>query len=200
VADGNEQVDRRIEPMRWTLLLLIVAGACSSSAASSSAPAPSEAAGVTPAAATVDEATLCDALRVVRAAADETGTIMNAALSRVTDGDLHGDDAFLAELDRAADEIEALLPGLDDAYDRAIAVAPDDVAADLGVIRELTAELVPALIEVIRSAETADALGTALDELLGEPELAPAISGAGLASLRLDDYAMPTCGLRFSNA
>ncbi len=194
--------------------LLIGASACggssdtesvSSAPAASTAPATDDAdgAGAAPTTtvdseASADPATVCAELQIVRDLSEEVSESVSEILIGVSDGTSGSEqdtiDAFVA----LGDDLEAGLPELLEAYDRASAAATPEVAAEIRAVADGTAALTPALADGFREAAAAGEF-VDLDEVLGDSELQAAGQRAGLASLRLDNFTTPTCGFQFSN-
>ncbi len=146
-----------------------------------------------------DTATVCAELQIVRDLSDEVSASVSDILVGVADGTSGTErdtlDAFVA----LGDDLEAGLPELLAAYERAAAAAASpEVAEEIRAVADGTAALTPALADGFRDAAEAGEF-VDLDEVLGDTQLQAASQRAGLASLRLDNFTNPTCGFQFSN-
>jgi hypothetical protein len=159
-----------------------------------STPRPAPTAGPTDAA-----AGFCVELQQVEVLTNEMALIMNAVIQEFTASSGEPDEAVLqARLQEAADLMDRSLPGLLSAYESAAQLAPADVAADLRAVADGTALLTPPMVDVMRNARTVEDFA-GMEQVLEAPELAQAAVAAGTASLRLDEFTIPTCGFKFSN-
>ena len=70
-----------------------------------------------------------------------------------------------------------------DAYDRAVPVAPKDLAGDLEKVRQFT----ESSIDVVRASSS-------LDEFGSKEAADPKVQTAGAAAVRIDTFAKATCG------
>jgi hypothetical protein len=141
-------------------------------------------------------APVCTELRRVRTISDEISLTMAPVLMTVLDPEAELD---LASLPAIADELDARLPDVLDAYADASAVAEDDaMAADIDAVAGATEAVTPLLVQVFRSADSVEDL-TEIEQVLSSPENQSAAVSAGEASLRLDEFTVPECGFKFSN-
>ncbi len=107
--------------------------------------------------------------------------------------------ALIAGFNDVADTLDGLLPQVLATYERAAELAPPDVGDDLLAVGEGTALLTPAIVEVLRVAQSIGDLA-ALEDIFSDQELADAAISAGEASLRLDDFTIPNCGFPFATS
>ena len=142
---------------------------------------------------------VCAELQIVQDLSDKISEGTNDILIAVGSGEGGSPEEVLASFDALATQIEADLPELLAAYDRAAAAAPADIAAEIRAVADGTARLTPPLAEAFRAADSIEDLAE-LDGILGTPQLQEAATSAGIASLRLDNFTNPNCGFQFSNA
>ncbi|WP_395160052.1 hypothetical protein [Ilumatobacter sp.] len=141
----------------------------------------------------------CTELQFVQDLSDQTTASTNEILQRVaTDPGGTSEVETIAAFATLAAEIEASLPETLAAYDRAAAVAPRGIDAEIRAVADGTARLTPALVEAFTNIRTADDLSN-IEGIFAQPELQDAASDAGIASLRLDNFTGPNCGFQFSN-
>lgn len=138
----------------------------------------------------------CTELRLVQDLSDQTTAATNQILQRVaTDPEGTSEAEIIAAFATLVVEIEASLPETLAAYDRAAAVAPLGIDAEIRAVADGTARLTPALVEAFTKIQTSDDLSN-IQGIFAEPEL----QDAGIASLRLDNFTNPNCGFQFSNS
>tara|TARA_B110000483_G_scaffold243304_1_gene332375 strand:- start:62 stop:658 length:597 start_codon:yes stop_codon:yes gene_type:complete len=142
----------------------------------------------------------CAELKFVQDLSDQTAAATNEILQRVaTDPEGTSEAEIIAAFATLATEIEASLPETLAAYDRAAAVAPSGIDAEIRAVADGTARLTPALVEAFTKIQTADDLAN-IQGIFAKPELQDAARDAGIASLRIDNFTNPNCGFQFSNS
>ena len=146
-----------------------------------------------------DPETVCAELQIVQDLSAEVSQSVNDILGEVAAGTSGSEADTLQAFVDLGDQLEADLPALLAAYDRAAAVASTEVAEEVRAVAAGTALLTPALAEGFRDAANAGEFVN-IEEVLSEPVLQESAQRAGLASLRLDNFTNPTCGFQFSNS
>ena len=140
---------------------------------------------------------LCAAFQDVVALNDAVGESFDAAMR----AGLSGDAAeALAAMKAAWREMETEIDALNDLYDRALAVAPEELRAPIVTLQEGTAELWPLLGDAILGAETVQDVSPRIQAIFDSEAAAQATIRAATAALELDEYTVPNCGFRLSNA
>lgn len=141
----------------------------------------------------------CTELQFVQDLSDRTTASTNEILQRVaTDPEGTSEAETISAFAALVAEVEASLPETLAAYDRAAAVAPRGIDAEIRAVADGTARLTPALVEAFTKIQTAEDLSN-IQGIFAEPELQDAASDAGIASLRLNNFTNPNCGFQFSN-
>lgn len=142
----------------------------------------------------------CAELRTVRDLSDEVTDATNEILIGLAEaGDDVSEADTIAGFISLADEVEAGLPDLLAAYDRAAAAAPADVATEIRAVAGGTAILTPQLAAAYREIESPSDLAD-LEGIFNTPQMQDAARDAGISSLRLDNFTNVNCGFQFSNA
>lgn len=186
-------------------IVFLVAGCGGSESGSEAAPSPTASIVSTTAperapgnAGDIEQA--CAELKFVQDLSDQTAAATNEILQRVaTDPEGTSEAEIIAAFATLATEIEASLPETLAAYDRAAAVAPSGIDAEIRAVADGTARLTPALVEAFTKIQTADDLAN-IQGIFANPELQDAARDAGIASLRIDNFTNPNCGFQFSNS
>lgn len=142
---------------------------------------------------------VCAELQIVQDLSDKIGEGSDAILIAVGSGEGGSPEDVVASFGALATQIEADLPALLAAYDRAAAAAPADIATEIRVVADGTAVLTPPLAQAFRAADSIDDLAE-LETIFSTPELQEAATSSGISSLRLDNFTNPNCGFQFSNA
>jgi hypothetical protein len=145
-----------------------------------------------------DTETVCAELQIVQDLSAEVSQSVNDILSEVAAGTSGNEAETLQAFVELGDELEADLPELLAAYERAAAAASTEVAEEIRAVAGGTALLTPALAAGFRDAAQ-DGEFVDIEEVLGEPVLQDAAQRSGLASLRLDNFTNAACGFQFSN-
>ena len=145
-----------------------------------------------------DVNTVCAELQTVLNLSEEVSQSVNDILGAVAAESAGSEAETLQAFVDLGDQLEADLPELLAAYDRAAAAAPADVAEEIRAVAGGTALLTPALAAGFRDAAQAGEF-VDIEDVLGDSALQEASQRAGLASLRLDSFTNPTCGFQFSN-
>jgi hypothetical protein len=146
-----------------------------------------------------DAEIVCVELQIVQDLSAEVSQSVNDILGEVAAGTSGSEAETLQAFVDLGDQLEADLPELLAAYDRAAAAAPAEVAEEIRAVADGTAQLTPALAEGFRDAAQAGGF-VDIEEVLGEPQLQAAAQRAGIASLRLDNFTNPSCGFQFSTS
>lgn len=147
----------------------------------------------------VDDEVVCAELETVQDLSDEVTQSVNEILVQVSEGAGGSESDPLQAFVDLADQLEADLPELLAAFDRAAAAASVEVAAEIRAVAAGTAFLTPALAEGFRDAAEAGEMFE-IDELMSDVQLQDAAQRAGISSLRLDIFTNPTCGFQFSDS
>lgn len=209
LASGSVKVPRTVRLLPISLgALLIGAAACGGSSDDESASS-SPTASIEPTTvverdsddpgAVGDTVTVCAELQIVQDLSAEVSQSVNDILSEVAAGTSGSEAETLQAFVELGDELEADLPELLAAYERAAAAASTEVAVEIRAVAGGTALLTPALAAGFRDAAQ-DGEFVDIEEVLGEPVLQDAAQRSGLASLRLDNFTNPACGFQFSNS
>ncbi len=151
------------------------------------------------AAGAADPETVCAELQIVQDLSAAVSESVNDILGEIAAGTSGSEAETLQAFVDLGDQLEADLPALLAAYDRAAAAASTEVAEEVRAVAAGTALLTPALAEGFRDAADAGEFVN-IEEVLSEPVLQESAQRAGLASLRLDNFTNPTCGFQFSNS
>jgi hypothetical protein len=146
-----------------------------------------------------DAEIVCVELQTVQDLSADVSQSVNDILGEVAAGTSGSEAETLQAFVDLGDQLEADLPELLAAYDRAAAAAPAEVAEEIRAVADGTAQLTPALAEGFRDAAQAGEF-VDIEEVLGEPQLQAAAQRAGIASLRLDNFTNPSCGFQFSTS
>lgn len=139
---------------------------------------------------------LCEALSAIVDLNDDVGAATQPLEAALATG---GVDASI--VDEAKAVADALVEGQRDvaaAYEVAIEAASGDRRADLVLLADTTVELLDPMVQVMRDATTVGDLAE-IDVIFEDPEVVEAAVAGGRAALRIDEFAIPTCGFRFSN-
>ncbi len=141
---------------------------------------------------------VCAELEIVHDLSDKIADGSDEILIAVGSGEGGTEEEIVASFGALASQIEADLPELLAAYDRAAAAAPSDVADEIRAVADGTAVLTPPLAEAFRAADSVEDLAE-LEGIFAAPELQVAATKAGISSLRLDNFTNVNCGFQFSN-
>ncbi len=142
----------------------------------------------------------CAELQTVRDLTDATTDATNDILIGLAEAGSDVSEAdTIAAFISLADGVEAGLPDLLAAYDRAAAAAPAEVAVEIRAVADGTAILTPLLAAAYREIESASDLAD-LDGIFNSPQMQDAARTSGISSLRLDNFTTVNCGFQFSNA
>jgi hypothetical protein len=146
----------------------------------------------------LDSSAVCAELQKVQALNNEMNLIVSQAMEGLgTPGQLD-EAAILAGFRDAAVLMEQSLPSLLNAYEAAAVVATPEVAADLRTVGNASALMMPPMIQVLRDATALADLQRIEQAITATPELQQAAVDGGTASLRVDQFTIPTCGFKFS--
>lgn len=146
-----------------------------------------------------DTAVVCAELQVVQDLSAEVDAAVGEILSSAASGTSGTEAETVQSFIDLGNQLEANLPELLAAYDRAAAAASNDVADEIRTVADGTAVLTPALAQAFRNATSTEGLAD-IEGIFAEPGLQDAAQRAGIASLRLDNFTNPSCGFQFSNA
>lgn len=133
----------------------------------------------------------CGLLERITDLDSESEAILNDTLGQaLASGDAEAaQEAFDEFLEQFRPFAEEQLPDLVDAYDGLAEVVPEDLRADVEELRDFTAETLSGLADA-ESIEDVEALFTA------DPERA---TGAGQATLRIDEFSREECDIVLAN-
>ncbi|MDJ0923435.1 MAG: hypothetical protein QNJ77_02645 [Acidimicrobiia bacterium] len=128
-----------------------------------------------------------------------TNVVLRVALDAVDTGSID-EERFLDEVHDVANHLEALLPDLIAAYDRAMRSASDDELANaVQAVRDfsfLVLAYTTVILADVQSVADVAKIGTLLDDRVRMNDEASAAAVRGL--ITIDEYAIPHCGFGFS--
>jgi hypothetical protein len=133
----------------------------------------------------------CDQLRIVHQLDQEMAVALDPFGGATAPSDFVEFKQRAAGLDEQLDEIVA-------AYDTVIASGPDDLVADITVVRDGTLVLWDAVFGAIDDSSTAEQFARILTARLETPEIGGAALSAAGATLRLDTFTINECGFQLS--
>ena len=181
-------------PHKATFVLFILLVACGTSGSP-----PSTTTTTTTTSVEQAESLVCEQLQIVRDLANEVSLMTPIANTAPTEGgDI--DAAGIAAMHAIASFLDEQTPTILAAYEAA-AVAAENfaaLAADIREVKEATAVMNPIYVETmstITSFSDFDAMGS----LLSDPVVAQQVLLAMQATLRIDEFTIPTCGFKLSS-
>lgn len=143
---------------------------------------------------------ICGELQRIKDLESEVTLAINELLVGLLEpGDDVDEQLLLGDLQTVADMLDDNLEQVLDAYDRAVALATPDVADDLERVAATAAAITPRIADAYRGVESLDQLAPRIEQALADPDLLEETQEGAVASVRLNEFTIPTCGFQLSN-